>query len=138
MVAIGLALAWLQIKPLNSLLLGEGYAQSLGLGVERTRLFTFLILAVLVGGVTAFCGPVAFIGIVTAHLCRLLFKTADHAVLMPAVMLMGAMLALSADLITHLPWSRHFLHLNAVNGLIGAPIVLWALLDRRHARSLEL
>lgn len=137
-VAIGLALAWLQIKPLNSLLLGEGYAQSLGLGVERTRLFTFLILAVLVGGVTAFCGPVAFIGIVTAHLCRLLFKTADHAVLMPAVMLMGAMLALSADLITHLPWSRHFLHLNAVNGLIGAPIVLWALLDRRHARSLEL
>jgi len=138
LVAVGLALAWLQVKPLNSLLLGESYAQSLGLSVERTRIFTFAILAVLVGTVTAFCGPVAFVGIVTAHLCRLLFRTADHRVLMPAVMLMGALLALSADLITHLPWSRHFLHMNAVNGLIGAPIVLWALLDRRHARSLEL
>ena len=138
LVAAGLALAWLQVKALNSLLLGEGYARSLGLSVRRARMFTFLILAVLVGTVTAFCGPVAFIGIVTAHLCRLLFRTADHRILMPAVMLMGAFMALSADLITHLPWSRHFLHMNAVNGLIGAPIVLWALLDRRHARSLEL
>lgn len=138
MVIAGLLLAFLQVKPLNSLLLGESYAQSLGLSVERTRLLTFLVLAALVGTVTAFCGPVAFIGIVTAHLCRLLFKTADHKVLMPAVILMGALLAMAADLITHLPWSRHFLHLNAVNGLIGAPIVLWALLDRRHARSLEL
>lgn len=138
LVAVGLVLAWLQVKPLNSLLLGESYAQSLGLSVERTRQLTFLVLAVLVGTVTAFCGPVAFIGIVTAHLCRLLFRTADHSVLMPAVMLMGALFALLADLITHLPWSRHFLHMNAVNGLIGAPIVLWALLDRRHARSLKL
>jgi iron complex transport system permease protein len=138
LVIVGLLAAWSQVKPLNSLLLGESYAQSLGLSVERARLFTFGLLAVLVGTVTAFCGPIAFIGIVTAHLCRLLFKTADHAILMPAVMLMGALLALGADLITHLPWSRHFLHLNAVNGLIGAPIVLWALLDRRHARSLEL
>lgn len=136
-VVAGLLFAWTQAKPLNALLLGEAYAESLGVSVRRIRWHAFLCLALLVGVVTAFCGPIAFIGLVTAHLCRLWLRTADHRTLLPAAMAMGAALALAADLVTHLPWSRHVFHLNAVNGLIGAPIVLWALLDRRHARTLE-
>lgn len=137
-LVIGLVVTMTQVKALNVLLLGEAYARSLGVRVERTRLGLFACIALLVGTVTAFCGPIAFVGLVTAHLARLLFKTANHAVLMPAAILLGAALALGADLITHLPWSRHLLHLNAVNGLVGAPFVLLALVSRRHARSLEM
>jgi iron complex transport system permease protein len=138
LLAAGLVYAAAQVKTLNVLMLGERYASSLGLRVERARLHLFACLALLVGTVTAFCGPIAFVGLVTAHLARLVFRTANHLVLMPAVILIGAALALGSDLITHLPWSRHLLHLNAVNGLLGAPLVLWALVSRRHARSLEL
>lgn len=138
LVVLGAALAMALVKPLNALLLGENYARTLGLPVEKARLIAFGATALLAGVVTAYCGPVAFVGIVTAHLCRLLFRTSDHRVLMPAVLLIGPALALGADLITHLPWSKHVFHLNAVNGLIGAPIVLWILLARKNARSLEL
>jgi iron complex transport system permease protein len=138
LLALGIAFAMTRIKALNVLLLGETYAQSVGLRVQRVRLELFACLALLVGTVTAFCGPIAFVGLVTAHLARLIFRTANHVVLMPSVILLGAALALAADLITHLPWSRHLLHLNAVNGLVGAPFVLWALVSRRHARSLEM
>jgi iron complex transport system permease protein len=138
LIAVGLVYAVAQVKTLNVLTLGERYAASLGLRVERARLHLFACLALLVGTVTAFCGPIAFVGLVTAHLARLLFRTANHMVLMPAAILIGAVLALAGDLVTHLPWSRHLLHLNAVNGLIGAPLVLWALVSRRHARSLEM
>jgi len=138
LIIIGLGYALTQAKTLNVLMLGERYAASLGLQVERARLHLFACLALLVGTVTAFCGPIAFVGLVTAHLARLLFRTANHLVLLPACMLLGALMALSGDLITHLPWARHLLHLNAVNGLVGAPLVLWALVSRRHARALEL
>lgn len=137
-VALGVMGALGMIKSLNSLLLGENYAQSLGTPVRRVRLLAFLCVALLGGTVTAFCGPIAFLGLVVAHLCRLMLNTSDHRVLMPAVLLTGSLMALTADLITHLPWSRHFLHLNAVNGLIGAPVVLWVLLRPRQGRSVEL
>lgn len=137
-VAIGLVLAHALVKPLNALLLGENYARTLGLPVGRARLLAFAATAILSGVVTAFCGPIAFLGIVVAHLCRGAFNTSDHRILMPAVTLMGALLALAADLVTHLPWSKHFLHLNAVNGLIGAPVVLWVLLRSRNGKALEL
>lgn len=137
-VLAGLALAHALVKPLNALLLGESYARTLGLPVGRARAVAFAATAILSGTVTAYCGPIAFLGIVVAHLCRGLFQTSDHRTLMPAVTLMGALLALSADLVTHLPWSKHFLHLNAVNGLIGAPVVLWVLLRSRNGRALEL
>lgn len=138
LIAVGLLYAMAQVKTLDVLTLGERYAASLGLRVERARMHLFACLALLVGTVTAFCGPIAFVGLVTAHLAKLLFRTASHLVLMPAVILIGAMLALAGDLVTHLPWARHLLHLNAVNGLIGAPLVLWALVSRRHAKTLEL
>lgn len=137
-VLAGLALAHSLVKALNALLLGENYARTLGLPVARARILAFAATALLSGVVTAFCGPIAFLGIVVAHLCRGLLNTSDHGILMPAVTLMGALLALAADLVTHLPWSKHFLHLNAVNGLIGAPVVLWVLLRSRNAKALEL
>ena len=137
-VLLGLASIGGLVKPLNALLLGENYARTVGLPIHRARIACFAVISLLSGAVTAFCGPIAFLGIIVAHLCRNLFGTADHRTLLPAVALMGATIALMADLVTHLPWSKHFLHLNAVNGLIGAPIVLWVILRRKNARSLEL
>jgi iron complex transport system permease protein len=128
----GIVVANFLVKPLNALLLGESYARTLGLPVEKARIAAFAVTALLVGSVTAYCGPIALLRIVTAHLCRLLFRTSDHRILMPAVVLMGPALALGADLVTHLPWSKHVFHLNAVNGLVGAPIVLWVL-TRKNA-----
>jgi iron complex transport system permease protein len=134
--ALGLGLAVLLAKPLNALLLGERYAQTLGLPVLRARMVTFGLVALLAGTVTAFCGPIAFLGLIVAHLARALFQTSDHRVLLPAVMLLGSTLALGADVITHLSWAKHFLHMNAVNGLMGAPIVLWVLLRQKQMRGL--
>lgn len=87
---------------------------------------------------TAYCGPILFVGLIVPHLCRGLFKTSDHRTLMPAVLLMGSLLALSADRFVNLPWERHFLHLNSVNALIGAPVVIWVVLRDRQMRSLVL
>jgi iron complex transport system permease protein len=131
LIAVACVAAFSMAKPLNGLLLGDQYAASLGLSVARTRRLGLGVAALLAGTVTAFCGPIAFLGILVPHACRLLLSTADHRVLMPAVMLGGAVLALGADLITHLPWSRHLLHVNAVTGALGGPIVLWMLLRSR-------
>jgi iron complex transport system permease protein len=138
LVAAGVAIALALIKSLNALQLGENYARSVGVNVSRARLWAFLCTAILAGVVTAYCGPIAFLGLVVAHLCRLLFQTSDHRVLMPACLIMGSVMALSTDMITHLPWSKHFLHLNAVNGILGAPVVMLVVARRRNRRALEL
>lgn len=130
---IGLALLFALAKPLNILILGDVYAQSLGVPLKRLRGACFVVVALLVGTVTAFCGAINFLGLIAGHAARGLLRTEDHRYLLPVAALAGAALALATDLITHLPWARHLLHLNAVNGLIGGPIVLWVLL-RRHAR----
>lgn len=137
-VIAGLLLAAGLAKSLNALLLGDQYAGTLGLSVRTVRLLSFLCIALLAGSVTAYCGPIPFLGLVAAHLSKGFFRTADHRVLMPAAAMLGAALALTTDLVTHLPWSRHFLHLDAVIGMIGAPIALWVILRGRHARALEL
>lgn len=129
----GLALLFALAKPLNILILGDTYAQSLGVPLKRLRGACFIVVALLVGGVTAFCGAINFLGLIAGHVARGLLRSEDHRLLLPVAALAGAALALATDLITHLPWARHLLHLNAVNGLIGGPIVLWVLL-RRHAR----
>jgi iron complex transport system permease protein len=131
LIAIAVAAAFVQTKSLNTLMLGDQYAASLGLSVAKARRRGLAVAALLAGTVTAFCGPIGFLGILVPHACRLLLSTADHRVLMPAVVLGGAALALGADLLTHLPWSRHLLHVNAVTGAVGGPIVLWMLLRRR-------
>ena len=131
LIAVACMAACAMIKSLNTLLLGDQYAASLGLAVTRARRLGLGLAALLAGTVTAFCGPIAFLGILVPHACRLLLSTADHRVLMPAVVLSGAALALGADLVTHLPWSRHLLHVNAVSGALGGPLVLWMLLRSR-------
>ncbi len=135
MIAIGIVGALLLVKPLNALLLGEQYAATLGLSVDRARTMALTSAVLLAAPITAYCGPILFVGLIVPHLSRGLFNTSDHRILMPAVLLMGAMLALGADLFVHLPWERHFLHLNAVNALIGAPVVIWVILRNRHMRS---
>ena len=129
-----LVLGHLAAKPLNALLLGETYARSMGLTVMRARIQIVASASILAGVVTAFCGPIGFVGVAVPHLCRSLFNTSDHRVLLPAVTLLGASLALAADLIAHLPGSQLTLPLNAVTALVGAPVVAWVILRRGNLR----
>ena len=134
-ILLGLAGAHLLMKPLNALLLGETYALSLGLNVRRVRLGIIGTAAILAGVVTAFCGPIGFLGIAVPHLCRSLLNTSDHRLLLPAVSFMGATLALGADIVAGLPGSQLTLPLNAVTALLGAPVVIWVILRQRNLRQ---
>ncbi len=127
----GLAVALMTIKPLNALLLGETYAQSMGLSIKNTRNLVIISTAVLAGSVTAFCGPIGFLGIAVPHLCRGLFNTSDHRILLPAVVLIGAELALISEIVAQLPGSQYTLPLNAITSLLGGPIILWVILKRQ-------
>jgi iron complex transport system permease protein len=135
MIIVGLVSAFFLSKPLNAMLLGETYARSMGLNVRRTRLWIIVTTALLAGPVTAFCGPIAFIGIAVPHLCRGFFGTSDHRILIPGVVMLGAIVALIADLIAQVPGSQIVLPLNAVMALIGAPVVIWIILRRRNLRN---
>jgi iron complex transport system permease protein len=132
-LSAGLLLAFLLVKPLNAFLLGEGYARSMGVNVRRVRFWIIAASAILAGTVTAYCGPIAFLGIAIPHLCRLLWRTSDHRELIPATILMGATLALFADRVAQVPGSQVALPLNSVTSLIGAPVVVAVILRRRHA-----
>jgi len=134
-VIVGLLLTFLLSKPLNALLLGEAYARSMGLNVRRVRLMIISSTALLAGSVTAFCGPIGFLGLAVPHLCRALFSTSDHRILTPAALLLGGTLALVADLVAQMPGSQIVLPLNAVTALIGAPVVIWVILRRRSLRG---
>jgi iron complex transport system permease protein len=131
-IVAGILVAWLLAKPLNALLLGDGYARSMGVNVPRVRSWIIIGASVLAGAVTAFCGPIGFLGIAVPHLCRMLLKTTDHQVLIPAVLLMGASISLLADLIAQMPGTQTALPLNAVTALIGAPVVVGVILHSRH------
>jgi len=130
-VLSGLVMAACSIKHMNVLLLGESYAQSLGLPLKRVRNQIIMTTAILAGTVTAFCGPISFLGIAIPHLCRGLFNTSNHRVLFPAVIIMGACLALTSEIIAQLPGHQTTLPLNAVTSLIGGPIIIWIILHRR-------
>jgi len=134
-IVVGLLVSYLLTKALNVLLMGEAYAESMGLSVNRARFLILTSASLLTGAVTAFCGPIAFLGIAVPHLCRSLFNTSDHRTLLPAVTLMGALLALLADLFARLPGTETMLPLNAVTSLIGAPVVTWIVLRQRNLRS---
>jgi len=131
----GLALAALASKPLNALLLGERYARSMGVAVGRARLGVLVSTALLAGGVTAFCGPVGFIGVAVPHLVRAVLQCADHRILIPGTALAGALVALASDLIAQLPGSDAVLPLNAVTALVGAPVIAGIILRRRALAS---
>ncbi len=131
-IGAGLACACCLSKPLNALLLGENYARSMGLRVGYARTLIIGGAALLAGAVTAFCGPIGFVGVAVPHLCRGLFRTADHRILTPAVIVAGAVVALAADLIAQVPGAETVLPLNAVTSLFGAPVVIAVILRRRH------
>lgn len=134
-VLIGLLVALGLSKSLNALLLGEGYARSLGMNVGLTRIAIVSATALLAGTVTAFCGPIGFIGIAVPHLCRSLLNTSDHRVLVPGTILMGAIVALVAALIAEVPGNNLVLPLNAVTAFIGAPVVIFVILQRRNMQQ---
>ncbi|MBD3183804.1 iron chelate uptake ABC transporter family permease subunit [Candidatus Poribacteria bacterium] len=131
-IILGLLISHLLVKPLNALLLGEEYARSMGLTVKRARFFIIASTAILAGAITAFCGPIGFLGVAVPHLCRSLFATSDHRVLVPTVSIIGAILALIADLVAQMPSHHTVLPLNAITSLIGAPVVTWVILRRRN------
>ena len=121
----------LLIKTLNLLLLGDGYARNLGLNIKRARFYVILAAGVLVAIVTAYCGPISFIGLAVPHLCRGIFQTSDHRILMPATVLAGASLALICNLIARMPGFEGVLPVNSVTALIGAPVVVSVLFRKR-------
>jgi iron complex transport system permease protein len=118
-------------KPLNALLLGDQYAQSVGLNIRKTRLAIIIVTSLLAGTITAFCGPIAFIGIAIPHITRLLFNTANHKLLFPLVIICGAILMLICDIIAQMPGREYTLPINAVTSVLGAPIVIWLVIRRR-------
>lgn len=129
-VICGLTISYASIKSLNSWLLGENYAQGLGMNVARSRFLIVVSTGLLTGAVTAFCGPIAFVGLAVPHLVRLIVPTTNHKILIPAVICGGACLLLLCDLLSQLPGSTQVLPLNAVTSMIGAPVVIWMVLRK--------
>ena len=126
-VAVGLFLAVLTIKPLNMLLFGEEYAVTMGLNIRRSRGLLFLSTTLLAGTVTAFCGPIGFIGLAMPHVTRMLFRNSDHRVLVPGTILSGAAILLLCDIVSKL----FTLPINAITALLGIPIVVWVVLRNK-------
>lgn len=127
-----LPLSFLLVKTLNLLLLGDAYARNLGLNIKRARLLVITCSGVLVAIVTAYCGPIIFLGLAVPHLCRGMFRTPDHRILMPASLLAGASLALVCNLIARMPGFEGALPVNSVTALVGAPVVMSVLFNKRR------
>ena len=123
-------------KVLNGLMLGEEYAASMGIRIERTRIIIFATTSILAGTITAFCGPIGFIGIAVPHMSRFLFKRSDHRILMPATMLTGMVVMVFSDIVSQLPGTDRILPINAVTSLIGIPVVIWLVIMNRKAQAL--
>ena len=113
------------------LLLGENYAKSMGLNFKRTTFLIIIATSILAGGITAFAGPIAFIGLAVPHLTRQFITTSNHKILLPAVLLCGSILMLICDTIAQIPFSEYTLPINAITSLFGAPIVIWLLVRKR-------
>jgi len=135
-VTVGVLLSLISVKMLNALLLGENYAGSIGLNVRFARLVIFSCTSILAGSVTAFCGPIGFIGIAVPHIARILFKTSEHKILIPGTILTGGAIMLTSDIISQLPGSDTILPVNAVTSLIGIPVVIWVILRNRKYSDL--
>lgn len=131
LMLIALPLSFLLVKTLNLLLLGDSYARNLGLDVKRARLIVIAYSGVLVALVTAYCGPIVFLGLAVPHLCRGIFRTSNQAVLLPSSLLAGASLALLCNIIARLPGFEGALPVNSVTALVGAPVVMWVLFNKR-------
>lgn len=131
LVAVGVGIALLLVKPLNALLLGQHYAENLGVDVRRTRYLLLFTTGLLSAATTAFCGPVSFLGLAVPHIARLLLGRADHRLLMPLTLLAGSAVALLCNILCVLPGDKGLIPLAAVTPLLGAPVILYVLLVRR-------
>ncbi len=134
-VSAGLLLSLLMPKSMNAILLGGGYAQSVGVNVRKVRLTLIFLTGLITGTLTAFTGPIAFVGIAVPHAARLLFKTTNHQILLPAVMLCGIVLMLCCDIISQLPGTGIALPINSVTSILGAPIVIFIILKSRRGKT---
>ncbi len=130
-VLLGLLLSLFSIKALNALLLGENYARSLGLNYNKARLVIIFATSILAGSITAFAGPIAFIGLAVPHIAKLLFQTSNHTILFWSTLLLGAIIMLICDTISQVPGGEITLPINAVTSIFGAPIVIWLLLRKQ-------
>lgn len=131
-MTVGLLLALLLIKPLNALLLGDSYATNLGIDVRRTRTLLLFATGLLTATSTAFCGPIAFVGLAVPHIARMLLRTSDHRLLLPATMFTGASLTLLCNLLSTLP-SQSVIPINVITPVLGAPVVIWVILKMKGA-----
>ncbi|WP_026838278.1 iron ABC transporter permease [Gillisia sp. JM1] len=128
---LGIVLAVFCVKNLNTLLLGENYARSLGVKISTNRFIIIIATSLLAGSITAFAGPIAFVGLAVPHLIRQVIPTNDHKILLPAVIFGGAILMLVCDIAAQLPGTEYTLPINAITSIIGAPVVIWLLIRKR-------
>lgn len=135
-VISGLLLAFVLPKNLNALLLGENYARTMGLNVTHTRILVFISTSMLAGTVTAFCGPIGFIGIAIPHIARMLFQSANHFLLIPGSLILGINILLLSDIISQLPGNSQVLPINSITALLGIPIVVWIVFRNQKMSSL--
>lgn len=136
-MVIILPFALLLTKTLNLLLLGDSYARNLGLDIKRARFLVISYSGVLVAVVTAYCGPISFLGLAVPHLCRSIFRTTDHRILIPACILIGALFALTCNLVARMPGFEGALPVNSITALVGAPIVISVLFNKRRQENIE-
>lgn len=131
-VGIGLLMSIFSIKPLNALLLGENYARSLGLNFQKARLLIIFATSILAGSITAFAGPIAFVGLAVPHMAKLLFQTSNHKILFWSTLLIGSGIMLFCDIFSEVPGTKITLPINAITSIIGAPVVIWLLVRKKR------
>lgn len=134
-VFIGLLFSLISLKPLDALLLGENYAKSMGLNLKKSRYIIIFATSILAGSITAFAGPIAFIGLAVPHLSKLLFKTSNHQILFLGTLFIGSIIMLICDTVSQMPGFEFTLPINAITSIIGAPIVIWLIVGRKNKNN---
>ena len=134
-IFIGLLLSLLSLKTLDALLLGENYAKSMGLNLKKSRYIIIFATSILAGSITAFAGPIAFIGLAVPHLAKLIFKTSNHQILFVGTLFIGAIIMLFCDTVSQMPGFEFTLPINAITSIIGAPMVIWLIVSRKNKNS---
>jgi len=127
-ILIGLSITFFSIKLLNAMLVGENYAKSMGLNVRLSRFLIFFSTSLLAGTITAFCGPIGFIGIAVPHIARIILKTANHKILLPGSMVLGGIVLLVSDIISQIPGKESTVPINSITALVGIPVVIWIII----------
>jgi iron complex transport system permease protein len=136
-VTVGLLITFMLTKILNAMLVGENFAKSMGLNIRVSRFLIFFSTSLLAGSITAFCGPIGFIGIAVPHIARIVFKTANHKSLLPGTMIIGGIVLLLSDIISQLPGHETTLPINSITALVGIPIVIWIIIRNQKLSSLS-